>query len=241
MLLLARYLLIFVIGHCFTGGYISFLNKPTLEEVPDTKERLVSFLRNGRLDPCIVKNDFEHILMTRSDYPQLRPLTNSVRNWTKFAENSKEACVERTIQRHAVYFSAEGVLEPFAASLQGQAEISRVHARDIMFSSSVLLPKASPYKRLMNRVTRRVVETGVMEQMEDRYWSRTLQTLRSVPAEEVWQPLQLNESLLSFIVLAAGLCISCMAFLSESMFRISGKRQKLSAKSCKVAKNHGPD
>ncbi|KAL1486522.1 hypothetical protein MTO96_031348 [Rhipicephalus appendiculatus] len=106
MLLLARYLLIFIIGHCFTGGYISFLNKPILEEVPDTKEKLLAFLRNGRLEPCIVKNEYEHILMTRSDYPPLRPLRNAIRNWTKFTANSKATCVERTIQRKAVFFGA---------------------------------------------------------------------------------------------------------------------------------------
>ncbi|KAL3214424.1 hypothetical protein MRX96_051476 [Rhipicephalus microplus] len=56
-------LLVFIMSHCFTGGYISFLNKPTMEEVPDTKEKLLAFLRKGRLEPCVVRNMFEHMFI----------------------------------------------------------------------------------------------------------------------------------------------------------------------------------
>ncbi|KAL1476320.1 hypothetical protein MTO96_036593, partial [Rhipicephalus appendiculatus] len=152
ILLLARYLLIFIIGHCFTSGYISLLNKPNLTEVPDTKVKLMAFLRNGRLEPCMVKNYFEHILMTRSDHPPLLPLKNAVRNWTKFTTDAMATCMERTIQGQAVYFGSASALEPHMASSRGQVQISRVYAEDLMFPSSLLLPKASPYKQVLNRV-----------------------------------------------------------------------------------------
>ncbi|KAH7962260.1 hypothetical protein HPB52_015075 [Rhipicephalus sanguineus] len=59
-------LLLFIFSYCFTGGYISFLNRPILEEVPDTKEKLLAMLRTGRLQPCVSNNSFSSVLITSS-------------------------------------------------------------------------------------------------------------------------------------------------------------------------------
>ncbi|XP_049512006.1 uncharacterized protein LOC125940217 [Dermacentor silvarum] len=187
----------------------------------------MSFLRNDRLQPCIVKNLFEHVLMTRLNHPSLSQLRNTVQNWTQFTANSMATCVERTRQGHAVYFGAAGILEKYVASSEGRVQISHLYADDMMFPASLLLPKASPYKELLNSVTIRLVETGLIEQFKALYWRRNLTTTRNVAPGGDWQPLQLNESVLASIILAAGLGASSVVFLCEVLWGIlKGRRRQ---------------
>ncbi|KAH7940067.1 hypothetical protein HPB52_020754 [Rhipicephalus sanguineus] len=68
-LLTMHLLLVFMISQCFMGGYISLLNKPIMEEVPDTKAKLLAFLRKGRLEPCVVLHMFEHLFILEIPAP----------------------------------------------------------------------------------------------------------------------------------------------------------------------------
>ncbi|KAL1480459.1 hypothetical protein MTO96_051010 [Rhipicephalus appendiculatus] len=147
-----RLLLVFVMSHCFTGGYTSFLNIPIMEEAPDTKEKLLAFLRDGRLEPCIVKTLMLHVYSTRSKHPSVASWMNAVQNWSHFASSSMETCVEKTRQRKAVHLGPSGFLEHYIASYPGQIEISWVIADELMFPVSLLLPKASPYQEVLDNV-----------------------------------------------------------------------------------------
>ncbi|KAL3212971.1 hypothetical protein MRX96_035794 [Rhipicephalus microplus] len=145
-LLAMHLLLVFIMTHCFTGGYISFLNKPTVEDVPDTKEKLLAFLRKGRLEPCVVQNMFEHVFILRSAHPSAMALRSTVKTWSPFVANDTHTCARRTRLRRAVFFCASMVLDKYIQYLPGQAVLSREHAADVMLPVSLLLPKASPYK-----------------------------------------------------------------------------------------------
>ncbi|KAL1485865.1 hypothetical protein MTO96_047196 [Rhipicephalus appendiculatus] len=139
-------LLVFMISHCFTGGYISFLNKPIMEDVPDTKEKLLAFLRKGRLEPCVVQNMFEHQFILASPHPSAVALRDAVPEWSHFVAGDTRICARRTTERKAVFFGASMVLEKYIHFLEGQVQISQEYAGDVMLPVSLLLPKASPYK-----------------------------------------------------------------------------------------------
>ncbi|KAH6924103.1 hypothetical protein HPB50_011722 [Hyalomma asiaticum] len=147
---MGHYLLIFMIQHCFTGAYISFLNKPIMEKVSDTKERLLAFLRDGRLQPCVLKHSLELLYMTSLKNPSMTLLKHAVRNWPQFAEDTMDACAERARRRQAVYLGQLYMLERFTASFQGQVQTSRAHSEDSISPSSLVIPKASPYKQLLD-------------------------------------------------------------------------------------------
>ncbi|KAH6924400.1 hypothetical protein HPB50_016687 [Hyalomma asiaticum] len=134
------------------GAYISFLNKPILEEVPDTKDRLLAFIRDGRLPPCVLGHSLEHLYMTTLEHPSMMLLRHAVRNWTEFAEHTMKECAERARQRHAIYLGQLWVLERFAASFKGQVEVSRAHSEDLISPASLMFPKASPYKEVLDNL-----------------------------------------------------------------------------------------
>ncbi|KAL1422346.1 hypothetical protein MTO96_022220 [Rhipicephalus appendiculatus] len=152
ILLVTLQLLLFIFSYCFTGGYISFLNRPILEEVPDTKEKLLAMLRMGRLQPCVSNNSFSSVIIKHSENPSLSELRNTVKDWAPFIAEGVETCVERTTRREAVFITATHTLEECALVLQGHVQISRAYAHDLMFESSYLLPKASPYKELVHNM-----------------------------------------------------------------------------------------
>ncbi|KAL1479235.1 hypothetical protein MTO96_052019 [Rhipicephalus appendiculatus] len=140
-LLMVRLLLVFIIWHCFTGGYISFLNKPLMEEAPDTKERVLAFLRDGRLQFCMSKYAFVNGVVTHSNHSSVTMLRKLVHNWSQFKTTSPDTCLKRTRQREAVYFGSSIYLENYAASCEDEVQISRVFADDVMCPASIFLLK----------------------------------------------------------------------------------------------------
>ncbi|XP_075535309.1 ionotropic receptor 94h [Dermacentor variabilis] len=129
-----------------------------------------------------------------------------------------DACAERTRKRKAVYFAPTHVLEKYAQSFRGQVQVSMVYAQDIVFPKSYLLPKASPYKDMLQNLIMRMVESGLVDQFEIQYWYRFLPAPRSFLTENAEQPLQITESTLQFIVLSAGLGAALVALVCEALW-----------------------
>ncbi|KAH7939769.1 hypothetical protein HPB52_017262 [Rhipicephalus sanguineus] len=156
-------------------------------------------------------------------------LRNAVQKWSQFVASDTQTCAKRTRQRQAVFFGASIVLEKYIHYLQGQVQISREYAGDVMLPVSLLLPKASPYKEPLNYAVIRMVETGLMEEIKGRYWKRTLPQPSTLDAVGEWQQLHFNVSTLPFIILVAGLGISSVVFLCEMSRGIAKKRRKRAA------------
>ncbi|KAL1472606.1 hypothetical protein MTO96_039216 [Rhipicephalus appendiculatus] len=176
-------------------------------------------------NPCVVKGLFEHTYITSWKHPSAMALRNTVQNWSQFIASSQETCAERTRRRQAIFFSSSGVLQKFATTIGGQVQISRVYAEDVMRPAAFLLPRASPYKELLNNMLMRTIDAGLVDEIQRRHWQRTLRRPHIVESENIWQQLQLNESTLPFIVLGAGLGISCAVFFCELLPGILKKRQ----------------
>ncbi|KAL3212958.1 hypothetical protein MRX96_035781 [Rhipicephalus microplus] len=122
--------------------------------------------------------------------------------------------LRRAYQATASYLlCSAGVARKFATAFDGQIEISKVYAEDVLRPASFLLPRASPYKKLLNNMLMRVIEAGLVSEIQSRHWQRTLRRPSTIESEDNWRKLQLNESILSFIVLGAGLGVSMCGIL----------------------------
>ncbi|KAL1485538.1 hypothetical protein MTO96_047295 [Rhipicephalus appendiculatus] len=121
-----------------------------MEEAPDTKDRVLAFLRDGRLQFCMSKYAFVNGVVTHSNHSSVTMLRKLVHNWSQFKTTSPDICLKRTRQREAVYFGSSIYLENYAASCEDEVQISRVFADDVMCPASIFLPKASPYKELLD-------------------------------------------------------------------------------------------
>ncbi|KAL1422349.1 hypothetical protein MTO96_022223 [Rhipicephalus appendiculatus] len=150
------HVLFFVISYCFTGGYISFLNMPILEEAPDTKEKLLPVLRAGRLQVCVWGNSFGRAAISKSSSAHISQLRAAVRKWPPFLADSLDVCAERTRRREAVLFASMHVLEWYEQAFRGQVEISNefwLGFRPICY----VLPRASPYENAVQNAKSDIV------------------------------------------------------------------------------------
>ncbi|KAL3224933.1 hypothetical protein MRX96_026317 [Rhipicephalus microplus] len=115
ILLAMVHFLFFIMSYCFTGGYISLLNMPILEEAPDTKEKLLTVLRTGRLRACVWINSFGN----KSRSTHISQLRAAVRKWSPLIADSFNTCAERTRQGEAVFFTSMHIRQCIRASIPG--------------------------------------------------------------------------------------------------------------------------
>ncbi|KAH6923909.1 hypothetical protein HPB50_009240 [Hyalomma asiaticum] len=93
-----------------------------------------------------------HMIYGSWEHPSAMALRNAVKNWSYFVSSSAQTCVKRTRQRQAVYFGSSGVLEKYAFLYKGEVQISWAYAEDVLHPASFVLPKASPYKEVLNKM-----------------------------------------------------------------------------------------
>ncbi|KAH9369619.1 hypothetical protein HPB48_010678 [Haemaphysalis longicornis] len=81
--------------YSFKGGYISYLNLPIHEPVPDTTGKLFQMLRAGRLQPCLAKNTYINVSLANLISSTIKELHDTVPDWTPVLASSMDECANR--------------------------------------------------------------------------------------------------------------------------------------------------
>ncbi|KAH6939047.1 hypothetical protein HPB50_015689 [Hyalomma asiaticum] len=165
--------------------------------------------------------------------PKIKQLHDSVPDWSAFLADSMEECVLRTVRRQAVMFSSLQNLERYAYSHRGYVQISREYIHDFT-PMGYVLPKASPYKEVLQNVqvqlrslpVMRMFEAGLFDQFErfERY--EHLPHPKSHPEISHEQVLHLRKSLLPFCCLGVGLTCAIISISCEILAAKFRKREQ---------------
>ncbi|XP_037508574.1 uncharacterized protein LOC119385110 [Rhipicephalus sanguineus] len=225
ILLVSLHFSFFVMSYCFTGGYISFLNMPVLEEAPDTKEKLMTVLRTGRLQLCVWGNSFGNADIAKSRNADIAKLRAAVREWSPFIADSLDTCAERTRRREAVLFASKHVLEWYEHAFRGQVEISNEFWLDFR-PISYVLPRASPYENAVQNAVMRIFEAGLFDEFESRYRYHNFPARKSLSTEDSWRVLMMEDFKLPFIILAAGFGASSLVLVCEALLHVRKRKQR---------------
>ncbi|KAH6939430.1 hypothetical protein HPB50_017828 [Hyalomma asiaticum] len=217
--------LLFVMSYCFTGCYTSFRNMPILEDAPDTKEKLLTTLRTGRLQPCVWGNAFGNATIARSNSTYISQLRAAVPDWSPFIADSLDICAERARRRQAVHFASLHVLHWYAHAFRRQVEVSKETLQNFR-PICYVLPRASPYENAVQNAVMRIFEGGLFNEFERRYRYHRLGEPTHVSAEHSRLVFKMKDLNLPFIILAAGLGASSAAFICETLWRFHERRQR---------------